>query len=149
MRYISSDPRTDRDILLRGNSLSLVSIDELQKLPLRNLFIEEKDLVIADLVRNYFEAVSKRWPEAWNFMGRGLMLNKTNGFRAIMRIFRPAYLYCAAPGDLVETGDFLQLFSRAQFEDEHFTTELFPPGSSGESALYHALNQALLVEFEE
>ncbi len=48
-RYMSKDPRTDRDLLLRGKTIKKANADELEKLPLRNLFIEEQDMFIACL----------------------------------------------------------------------------------------------------
>jgi hypothetical protein len=133
--YISNKPREDRDLLLRGKKLKKSDEDELQKFPFRNMFIEERDLEIASLVFNYFDAVRERWPEAWEFRGRGLMLNKTNGFRALMRVFRPIYLYLAAPGDPVESKRFLEILRRIELTDQDFTVENFPPGTSGEAAL--------------
>lgn len=146
LKYMSKDPRTDRDILLRGKTLKKANAEELEKLPLRNLFIEEKDMIIADLIRNYFSAVDKMWPVAWDFTGRGLMLNKTNGFKALMRVFRPAYRQFAAPGEIVETDQFLTLFRKSDLKDKDFTTDRFAPGTSGESELYRTLLRELHLE---
>jgi len=133
--YVSKNPKQDRDTLLRGDTLGLATSEELEKRPLRNLFIEEKDLQIADLIWNYFDAIRKRWPEAWAFRGRGRMLNKTNGFRAAMRVFRPAYLYLAVPGDPVSSGQFAELFKRSKLKDDDFNIERFVPGTGGEAEL--------------
>jgi hypothetical protein len=139
IRYISKDPITDRDILLRGRNLSPVDADELEKIPFRNLFVGEKDVVIAGIVSNFFSAVRARWPNAWGFFGRGLILNKTNGFNALMRFLRPAYLDLAAPGASVSVASFSKLFSRIQLQDDDFTTVRFQPGTSGEAELYRTL----------
>jgi DGQHR domain-containing protein len=85
MPYISSAPKKDRDLLLREESLQKVYGDELFKLPFRNLFIDKQDLLITEIISNYFDAVRTRWPDAWDESGRGMMLNRTNGFRALMR----------------------------------------------------------------
>lgn len=135
MRYISDAPRSDRDILLRGGKIAPANADELTKFPLRNLFIAGRDLDIAQIMWNYFDAVRLTWTAAWNFGGRGLILNKTNGFRALMRVFRPTYLFLANPGDIVSSKDFQKIFSRASTPNEYFSINNFPPGSSGESQL--------------
>jgi DGQHR domain-containing protein len=135
MRYISTDPKEDRDALLRGRKISLASNTELQKVPLRNLFIEGNDIDIAKIMWNYFDAVRNTWPDAWNDGGRGMILNKTNGFRALMRVFRPAYLYVQAPGSIATSEQFKRVFSKTKVSDDYFTIENFPPGSSGEALL--------------
>jgi len=137
--YISSDPKRDRDALLRGRQLELAEGSDLRKHCLRNLFIKGDDLAIAKLVRSYFEAARLRWPKAWDDFGQGAMLNKTNGFRALMGMFGRAYLYLAKPGDMVEAKRFLELFKRSKLQDADFTVEKFKPGTSGEAQLRNQL----------
>ena len=138
--YISNDPRTDRDVLLRGGRLSEISGDELYRLPLRNLFIRNQDIEIAQIVNNYFLAVRQKWGDAWDERGRGYILNRTNGFRALMRFFRWAYLQVAEPGDVPSQQRFHdRVFSAMRLEDRHFTVDYFPPGTSGEAKLYRVL----------
>lgn len=67
------------------------------------------------------------------------MLNKTNGFRALMGMFGRAYLYFAKPGDMVDPKKFLELFKRSKLKDTDFTVENFKPGSSGEAKLKNTL----------
>jgi hypothetical protein len=114
--------------------------DDLYKRPLRNLFVEGKDLEIIRIVYNYFVAVRMRWPEAWDARGQGYMLNRTNGVKALLRFFRYAYSKVAAPGDAVSSQKFLDyVFSRIELSDTDFTTENFLPGTSGEARLFRAL----------
>jgi len=65
LKLISFDPRQDRDVLLRGRSIPAANQAQLRDLPLRNLFIQDGDLLIAKVIWNYFEAVRRRWPLAW------------------------------------------------------------------------------------
>ncbi|MBA0371138.1 DGQHR domain-containing protein [Stenotrophomonas maltophilia] len=139
LRYLTSDATTDRDLYLRNSRPPRADSDEARKLIFRNMFIEEKDMDIADIIFNYFSAVRERWPTAWAGLGDGAVLNKTNGFRALMRLLRPAYLHFASPGDLVSQAQFLALFNRAKLKDEEITTETYKPGTSGETLLYHTL----------
>jgi hypothetical protein len=140
---ISPDPKEDRDRLLRNERLEKIDAKSSGKLIFRNLFIEDKDLSIARIVGNYFDAVRERWEDAWNFRGEGRMLNKTNGFRALMRILPRAYLYFAKPGDVVSKEKFEELFRRVDVGDDYFSVERFKPGSSGEKDLTDFLNTAI------
>jgi DGQHR domain-containing protein len=140
---ISPDPKEDRDRLLRNERLEKVDKKSSGKLIFRNLFIEDKDLSIARIVGNYFDAVRERWEDAWNFRGEGRMLNKTNGFRALMRILPRAYLYFARPGDVVSKEKFEELFRRVDVGNDYFSVERFKPGSSGEKDLADFLNKAI------
>jgi len=133
--YISDDPKEDRDVLLRGQKLESVIDQESRRLCFRNMFIKEKDVEIGRIIEQYFLAVKRRWPSAWDAGGEGLMLNRTNGFRALMRIFGRAYNYLAAPGDFVKVDAFFELFRRVRVEPNHFSVDRFKPGSSGESDL--------------
>jgi hypothetical protein len=55
--FISDSPKEDRDASLCGQSLVPASPQELERLPFRNMFIQERDLHIAEIVFNYFTAV--------------------------------------------------------------------------------------------
>ncbi|MBJ7441532.1 MAG: DGQHR domain-containing protein [Sphingopyxis sp.] len=138
--YISFDPKMDRDLLLRNKPLEKLSGSDLFKRPLRNLFVDGEDLKIIQLVYNYFGAVRKRWPSAWDERGRGFMLNRTNGVRALLRFFRFAYAHVAVPGDMVTLERFYDhVFRTVKLEDNDFVIENFPPGSSGEGKFFRIL----------
>ena len=141
VKYISSDPKEDRDTLLRGVKLIRAVDAELIKTPFRNLFIAERDIDIIQIVYNYFKAVSERWPEAWGTREPGFMLNRTNGIRALLRFLRYAYLKVAdKPGDIVSSDRFLsRVFRGIDIEDNQFIIENFVPGTGGESRLVAVL----------
>lgn len=137
--YFTTNKIADRDLYLRGKRPKEVNADESRKLIFRNMFIDERDIDIADIVLNFFSAVRNRWPDAWNQGGDGRMLNKTNGFRALVRLLRHAYLHLGNPGDVVSEGQFTTLLRKATLTDEDFTTDRFLPGTSGETGLFMAL----------
>lgn len=144
LMYICKDQlqqQADRDLYKRGNVPEKATGGESKLLIFRNMFIDEKDLQIADVVYNYFDAVKERWPRAWNYTGTGIMLNKTNGFRGLMRFLRLAYLYLTAPGSVPTKNDFLKVIKRIDLKDDDFTTTNFKPGTSGEAELYRTLMQ--------
>jgi hypothetical protein len=88
MPFISGEPTIDRDVLKRGNKLPQPTVLEIDRHPLRPFFVNGQDLKIADVLFRYFSAVRDKWPEAWNANEKGLILNRTNGFRALMRALR-------------------------------------------------------------
>ena len=141
MSYISKNPMQDRNLYLRKMVPELATSDELKKLIFRNMFIDEKDLEITDIIWNFFDAVKARWPKAWDFNGKGLMLNKTNGFRALMRFLRPAYLHLVNPGNVPKTQDFQTIFNKIDLKDDDFSTDMFQPGTSGESFIPNPLEE--------
>jgi DGQHR domain-containing protein len=139
VKYISPEPKVDRDILLRGQSLELADTDTLKRYCLRNLFIRNEDVLIGRIVQNYFEGVKLTWPQAWDDFSQGAMLNKTNGFRALMSLFGRIYTHVTAPGNAVPAKRFAEVFKRSKFKDGDFTTENFKPGTSGEAKLRNEL----------
>jgi DGQHR domain-containing protein len=139
MGYISRNPVQDRDMYMRGKVPGKVGAQESKRLIFRNMMIDERDLEIADVVSNYFDSVRSKWSVAWNATGSGLILNRTNGFRALMRFLRPAYLYLVGPGEVPTREQFDKIFTRIHINGDDFTTDNFKPGTSGEVALYNVL----------
>jgi DGQHR domain-containing protein len=139
LKYISRNPARDRDELKRGRNISLANAQEIDRLIFPNMFLQKRDADIANIVWNFFDAVRERWPAAWASTGRGAVLNRTNGFRALMRFLRPAYLHFTAPGPVIESRRFLTLFNKVKLTDDDFTTANFAPGTSGETELLRRL----------
>jgi hypothetical protein len=141
MKYISLTDMQDRDLYKRGKTPPKADADASKVLIFRNMMIDGKDTDIASVVWNYFASVRDKWPRAWDGKGQGSMLNKTNGFRALMRFLRDAYLYVSDPGGVPKKLDFDTVFERINLRDDEFNTDNFPPGTSGESKLYRTLNE--------
>lgn len=139
MRYVSPDPKGDRDKLLRGQRMEKANAADLARYPFRNLFVGEDDVKIVKVVFDYFSAIKERWPVAWSNQDRGNMLNRTNGFRAFMRAYVHVYeLYGQADGT-IERSDVDAFMNDVPLSDNQFNTEEFPPGTSGESKLLNLL----------
>jgi hypothetical protein len=143
MKYITPDSITameDRDKLKRGEKLSEIKPDAIRvkKLIFRNLFIQEKDAEIARVLWNYFTAVAQRWTEAWPLKRAGLVLNRTTGYRALMRFLPLAYLTLGRD-TVIPTAEFKAIFDKVKLKDEDFTPDRFKPGTSGQKELYEKL----------
>lgn len=139
MPYISQQPALDRDLIKRNRPLQRAEGDNAKKLIFRNFFIDEKDIEIGIILLNYFMAVSRRWPKSWNSTERGNILNKTNGFRALMSFLRRVYVSLRHKNPVPTIEMFADIFSRMELEDGEFTTANYPPGTTGESQLRRTL----------
>jgi DGQHR domain-containing protein len=139
MKYLSRKPQKDRDLYIRNKKIPRVEPKDQNKLIFRDFMIDERDFELTDILWYYFSAVSKRWPTAWDAEDRGVMLRRTNGFMALMRFLKHCYLYIGK--EIPKEGDFKDIFDAMDLEDDHFTTDNYKPGSSGEAALYRTLKE--------
>ena len=142
LRLITNNAMKDRDELRRGRSLTPPGINELQRLPLRNLFITEQDAVIAKNMWNFFDAVDVRWPSTWRYVEPGFILNRTTGFSALMRFFGNVYSEIG-DGEIVASKAYRDILARVQIRESELTRDEFPPGSSGISKMLRVLREAL------
>ncbi|SEG14562.1 DGQHR domain-containing protein [Billgrantia desiderata] len=137
MKYISKRPQVDRDLYIRRKSVPRADEKDRNKLIFRDFMIDEKDFELTDIIWFYFSAVEKKWPKAWGSEDKGVMLRRTNGFMALMRYLKDCYLYIEK--EVPQESDFSAIFSDIDLDDDHFTTDNYKPGSSGEAALYRKL----------
>ncbi len=146
MNLYSKDLMSDRDIYKRGRRPDVFKDKELQKRPLRNLFISEEDALIAKIIWEYFDAIKERWPEAWDASARTeRLLNKSTGFVALMDLFKDVYVQIGKIGQLVTKSEYTEYFNKSSLKDEDFTKTTFIPGSGGQSKLYKILKDELGV----
>ena len=139
MRYVSDDAKGDRDRLLRHRKLEPALGEDLMRLPFRNFFVEERDVEIVEVLFNYFSSIKTRWPIAWSNPDRGNMLNRTNGFKAFMRLYSHLCSISSTSSGAVPKATMVEFLGKVQLEDKDFNTENFKPGTSGESALVGVL----------
>lgn len=142
LKYITSDPQYDRNFYKVNKNHKLPSVDgnESSRLFLRNMFInDEHDIQIAQLVWNYFYAVQRKWPNAWDELTDNNILNKSTGFLALMRFFKNAYLSFDRIGAVVSKEEFESIFEPITISQDELTKENYLPGSSGPSKLYNEL----------
>ncbi|MDF2180967.1 DGQHR domain-containing protein [Neptuniibacter sp. CAU 1671] len=138
MKYISREEQKDRDIYLRGKTPVLEERDR-ERLIFRSFMIDERDFDLTDIIWNYFSAVKSRWPKAWD--DPVLMLSKTNGFMALMRLLKDFVLQEDAIGTVITEDRFKQFFDGINIPDDDFTVDKYKPGSTGEGQLYRDLKE--------
>lgn len=144
--FISQDPIQDRNNLLEGRRLAKPDLDYLSRSPFRMLFWEGREVDIAEIIFNYFDAVRSKWPESWAAVDKtGNLLPRSNAFKALMK-----YLHADVYPDLKEKGveipkakAFARYFSKIELTDTDFTTKNFAPGSGGQSTFLKLLRGEL------
>jgi DGQHR domain-containing protein len=139
MRLYSKDVMIDRDTYKRGKVPEKYQGNDLKARPLRNIFVDEQDAVIAKIIWEYFKAVERRWPSAWNLVQEQIILNKSTGFLALISLFRDMYNHLKNESDVVTQDEYLGYFNMVQLADEDFNRNQFIPGSGGQSLLYQRL----------
>jgi DGQHR domain-containing protein len=144
LKLICSNPTeamSDRDTLRRGKKLEPITdgMIRTRKLIFRNMFIREEDARIAKVLWNYFEAVAERWPVAWSIRQRGLILNRTTGYRALMQFLPILILSLDLVDELPGVSIFKEQLDKVKLTDDQMTTEEFKPGTSGQAKLRNML----------
>ncbi len=145
--YISRSPMEDRETLRRGYPLPLTKdAKAIRQTPFRNLFVEERDAVIADIIWQYFDSVRDRWLKAWENTNKGQIIRRTNGFRAFMRVLGDAY-HVLGGNDrkYPKAADYAEIWKYSGITDEQFTSDVYLPGSTGEKNLAIGLDSAINV----
>ena len=139
LEYLSTNPMSDRDLLKRGKKPARAAPGDQEKLIFRHMFLEERDADIARVLWNFFSAVQNRWGESWRAPIRGIILNRTTGFKGLMQFLRYAYLELSRIEEIPGQENFSILFDRVKLEGSDFTPENFPPGTGGQTKLRRRL----------
>jgi DGQHR domain-containing protein len=139
IKYISSNPMRDRDLLRKGKKISLADDQEIKKRFFRNWFLNDEDVRIAKVIWNYFSAIKKHWPLAWGTT----ILSKSTGVIAFMKFLSPLINYLGTNKDITED-DFFKVISKIDIKDgigyaSDFNTNKYVPGVKGQSKLYKEL----------
>jgi len=146
---ISSNPKDDQYKMAKKGWFTKLEKTTYDQTPLRELWLQEKDSEIAKVLLEYFKAVAERWPNAWSSRERGNILPRTNGYMALIRLFKNIYIKERfMPTDqnwLLDKSVYAEYFAKSSLNDEDLTVENFKPGTSGSAALYNRLRQELGV----
>lgn len=139
VKYISKNGLKDRDDLKRKVRLE---IGNDKKLFFRNWFIQEKDLLIARTLLNYFLSIQDKWETAWN---SNSIIVKSTGIIAFMNLL----------SDLIKDKQFTEeefskelfdkIFSNVQINDADFNNDNYPSGGIGQSKLRKELLEQIKI----
>jgi hypothetical protein len=139
LRKLWDNPLLDRDIGKRRGFWPKSQSYDRERLIFRDFFLAERDENIALNLWNYFDAVRDKWPTAWREIEAGYILNKTNGFLALMRFLRPAFTYLNGFGKVLPKQAYFSLFEPIKLRDVDFSREKYLPGTSGQTSLFQDL----------
>ena len=139
LRLISRNPMADRDLLKRKKGLDRARGAQRSRQIFRDFFIDDQDHIIALDLWNFFLAVQTKWPNSWQTVEQGNILNRTAGFGALMRFMRVAYLSLDMPKEIVQPDTFSRIITNINIADGTFTPDIYVPGSSGEKKLFDEL----------
>ncbi len=141
--FYSKDPMVDRDLYKRGKKPVKYSGLDLERRPFRNIFVDANDGLIAQILWNYFFAVREKWPQAWNEVKPEMILNKSTGFLALMRILKLLYPKFNKIGEEVKKEEFIKEFEKIDIKENNLNRANYIPGSSGQSKLFRELKEQL------
>ncbi len=143
LQHISDAPDQDRDVFLRGQKPHPPSSRENERMVFRQAFLQGDDDLIFAAITSLFNAVKARWPDAWNSLGQGYVLPRTNGYLAIMRFLRDSTLYWSGTNQVVPENKHYRLLEGVPLESDDIVTDNFGAGTSGEAKLYAALRDSI------
>lgn len=153
MKYISKDPMKDRDILNRKRffgKAKLTPANEIESRDMifRNMFIEDADYKIVQIIYDFFCCVRDKWPSSWNENKDDNVLNKSTGIIALIRFLRDVYV--KALDEKIPFHDYCEkIFERIDIKDNAFSKSTYLPGTSGQQKLYKELCESLKKPFSK
>lgn len=137
LKFISPNPARDRNDLLSGKKIARANPAELEKFPFRNLFLDDREVDITEIVYNYFKAVERKWPTAWREKDRvGNLLPRSNAFKALMEYLRDDLYKKITNGNygkIPSVEDFYAGLAHVDATDGDFTKRNFAPGGGGQA----------------
>lgn len=146
MKLITRDAMDDRDRLARKRSLDRAAGKRGESLIFRDYFIDGKDAEIAKIIWNYFDAVEERWPKGWNNSSKGMILAKTTGFAALLRLLPEIWNDMQMVSGIPSSQRFKEYLDRVRIKDSEFTSSNYKPGSTGEGELLSDFREHIFEE---
>lgn len=144
LRYLPQNQEKERSKSLFGLSRKSEPNESWQSRIFVDFYRKDDFASILLIVSNYFEAVSKKWPNAWNEPQEGQILSRTTGFNALIRFLKDAYLSVAMEPRVVETHEFFEIFDRMNIPEASLNKDVYLPGSAGQGLLYtHLVEQGI------
>ncbi|MEQ3778296.1 MAG: DGQHR domain-containing protein [Alcanivorax sp.] len=155
VKLISPDPKADRDYFLAESKfwekreLSYLDQASLEKHFFRKAFIKDRDEVIASNLLNFFQAVKRKWPQAWSKEEKKSSLNKAIGFNALVRIFKDMYKIENPDhkwDKVISCESFLSHFLKCELSDQFFLE--IDPTSRSAKVIYDSITTYFVEDLE-
>lgn len=132
--------------------LERTTYDDAFKYPFRASFLNAKDSVIASNINNFFSAVEKLWPNAWNKDNKDSSLNKTIGFIALVRILKLIMQHFFSQNgiddsEIYDEEDFLEILDGGVLNEDDF--ENLDATSKSTRVIFDMVFENLLLDEED
>lgn len=144
MKLITRHPDEDKDLLKRGKHPARADGTDKKKLIFRNLFLAKDDSKIAFVLWEFFWAVEMRWPGALSNRDKGMILGRTTGFAALIRLLPEVLVRLTRRAldedtSVIHRDEILALLRLVDMDSARFNSQEFLPGSSGEGDLFKTM----------
>ena len=137
LRHMPRNPEMEKNKGFLGSSSRPERGESWESKIFVTFYRESDDVSIFKILTNYFKAVQQCWPTVWDDDEEGFILNRTNGYNALIRFLRDCYLHIVDEPAVVRLAQFSEIFLDMKIGAKEFTSDRFKPGSSGASELYH------------
>jgi DGQHR domain-containing protein len=111
--------------------------------PLHELYIQEKDQLIFDLLFNFYSAIKEVFPKAWENSSSEFILTKTTGFNGFMSFFVANLKLVEGDYSELDKDYYVKKFRTVAGEFKDFTNENYPSGAIGQNLIKDTLRNAL------
>ena len=145
LRHYPGDPEEEKNKGKRNKAQIPTSNETWKNTIFCEFYRSDDTSSIYKVVKNYFNAVAKKWPSVWHDSQASFILNRTNGYNALIRFLRDAYLNILKDEDhsrVVSMEEFYEIFESMSLKAANFHSDNYKPGSSGSSQLYKDLLNA-------
>lgn len=142
LRHLPKNQEKERTRSFFGRIINEDPSDNWRERIFINYYRNDDLVAILIILSNYFSAVRRRWPDAWNNTEEGQILSRTTGYSALIRFLKDAYLLLLEgknKPEVVSEEEFHALLERVEISDDEFNKDNYVPGSSGSGKLYRQL----------
>ncbi len=145
LKHYPGDPEVEKNKGKRGEASQPLPNETWKKTIFANFYRADDSSAIYKTVKNYFAAVAKKWPSVWHDSQASFILNRTNGYNALIRFLKDVYLEILSEEGqprVVSMEEFNEIFDPMSLKAADFHSDNYKPGSSGSSQLYKDLIKA-------
>lgn len=145
LKHYPGDPDVEKNKGKRGEAHLELNNEHWKKTIFATFYRADDTSSIYKIVKNYFGAVARKWPSVWLDSQASYILNRTNGYNALIRFLKDAYIEILSEEDnprIVNEDEFFEIFRDMDLKAANFHSDNYKPGSSGASQLYKDLVKA-------
>lgn len=142
MRHMPSNPHFEKNKGFLGRQREREPNENWKTRIFVDFYRQGDTEAIFNVLTNYFLAVEEKWPSVWTDSKKNFILNRTNGFNALIKFLGDCYLHILKDEKnprVVKKEEFSVVFSKIEIPSNYFVADNIRPGSSGSSFLYKKL----------